>query len=135
MPESHSTPYPLPESTATRPALGRQLLVDLYGCNQDHLNNVTFVRQQLLEAAELAGATVIDETFHSFSPCGVTGTLTLKESHLSIHTWPEHRYAAVDIFTCGDAVDPWRAYESLKTAFAAERGSPMEIPRGRPDVV
>ena len=64
----------------------------------------------------------VDAHFHSFSPCGVTGTVSIQESHLSIHTWPEHLYAAVDIFTCGDSIDPWRAYESLKTALEADRG-------------
>ena len=135
MPETPSPPGPMSESTATRSTLGRQLLVDLYGCNQARLDDVTFVRMQLLEAAQQAGATVIGETFHSFTPCGVTGNLSLQESHLSIHTWPEHQYAAVDIFTCGDSVDPWRAYESLKAAFETERGSAMEIHRGRPDVL
>lgn len=123
------------EPTAIRSALGCQLLVDLYGCDRALLDDEAFVREQLLEAARQAGATVIGQTFHSFSPCGVTGTLSLQESHLSIHTWPEHRYAAVDIFTCGDSVDPWCAYESLKAAFEAKRGSAMEIHRGRPDVL
>ena len=118
-----------------RPALGRHLLVDLYGCARGLLDDVEYVRQGLLAAAEEVGATVVDAHFHSFSPCGVTGTVSIQESHLSIHTWPEHRYAAVDIFTCGDSIDPWRAYESLKTALQADRGSATEIHRGRPDLL
>ena len=135
MPETHNSSHPISASTSPRSALGCQLLVDLYGCDRAPLNDVTFVRKQLLEAARQAGATVIGETYHSVSPCGVTGTLSLQESHLSIHTWPEHQYAAVDIFTCGDSVDPWCACELLKAAFEAERGSAMEIHRGRPDVL
>lgn len=119
----------------SRPALGRHLLVDLYGCARGLLDDVEYVRQGLLAAAEQVGATVVDAHFHSFSPCGVTGTLSIQESHLSIHTWPEHLYAAVDIFTCGDSIDPWRAYESLKTALEADRGSATEIHRGRPDLL
>jgi spermidine synthase len=130
-----SLPRAISVDTPPRAALGRQLLVDLYGCDGQRLDDATYVRQHLLVAAEQAGATVIDAHFHSFEPCGVTGTVSIQESHLSIHTWPEHRYAAVDIFTCGDAVDPWRAYESLKIAFAADRGSAVEIHRGRPDLL
>ena len=116
-------------------ALGRHLLVDLYGCARGLLDDVEYVRRGLLAAAAQVGATVVDAHFHSFSPCGVTGTVSIQESHLSIHTWPEHLYAAIDIFTCGDSIDPWRAYESLKTALEADRGSAMEIRRGRPDLL
>ena len=130
-----SPSLPAPVDTRVRSALGRHLLVDLYGCARGLLDDVDHVRQGLLAAAEEAGATVVDAHFHSFSPCGVTGTVSIQESHLSIHTWPEHLYAAVDIFTCGDSIDPWRAYESLKTALEADRGSAMEIRRGRPDLL
>jgi spermidine synthase len=135
----NSTPDPMTGQTVTqnpnRGALGRQLLVDLYGCERERLNDEAYVRQQLLAAAVQAGATVIESHFHSFSPCGVTGTVSIQESHLSIHTWPEHAYAALDIFTCGDSVDPWCAYESLKAAFSADRGSALEVHRGRPDMM
>jgi len=128
------TPRPTPVDTPARSALGRQLLVDLYGCDRGLLDDLAYVRQHLMAAAEDAGATIIDAHFHSFLPCGVTGTVSIQESHLSIHTWPEHLYAAVDIFTCGDSVDPWRAYETLKAAFAADKGSAVEVHRGRPDL-
>lgn len=128
------TPGPPPVNAPPGSALGRQLLVDLYGCDRGLLDDLAYVRQHLMAAAEHAGATIIDAHFHSFSPCGVTGTVSIQESHLSIHTWPEHLYAAVDIFTCGNAVDPWRAYEALKAAFAAAKGSAVEIHRGRPDL-
>ena len=130
-----SPSLPAPVDTRVRSALGRHLLVDLYGCARGLLDDVDHVRRGLLAAAEEAGATVVDAHFHSFSPWGVTGTVSIQESHLSIHTWPEHLYAAVDIFTCGDSIDPWRAYESLKTALEADRGSAMEIRRGHPDLL
>ena len=128
-------PRPTPVDIPTSAALGRHLLVDLYGCARGRLDDLEFVRQCLLNAAEQAGATVIDSHFHGFSPSGVTGTVSIQESHLSIHTWPEHQYAAIDIFTCGSSVDPWRAYEALKIAFEADRGSAMEVHRGRPDLL
>ena len=127
--------HPTAVDTPTSSALGRHLLVDLYGCARGRLDDLDYVRQCLLNAAVQAGATVVDSHFHSFSPCGVSGTVSIQESHLSIHTWPEHLYAAVDVFTCGSSVDPWRAYESLKNAFEADRGSAMEVHRGRPDLL
>ena len=129
-PRTHPTPIDIQMGSA----LGRHLLVDLYGCARG-LDDLDYVRQCLLLAAEQAGATVVDSHFHGFSPSGVSGTVSIQESHLSIHTWPEHLYAAVDIFTCGSSVDPWRAYESLKSAFEADRGSAMEVHRGRPDLL
>ena len=135
MSETMGTSRPAPADAPTSAALGRHLLVDLYGCSRALLDDVDFVRQRLLAAAEEVGATVVNAHFHSFSPCGVTGTVSIQESHLSIHTWPEERYAAIHIFTCVGAIDPWRAYESLKSAFESDRGSAMEIHRGRPDLL
>ena len=85
----------------------------------------------MLEAATRSGATIINSVFHHFSPFGVSGVIVIQESHLAIHTWPEYRYAAVDLFTCGDSVNPWVSYESLKTAFEAEHGSAIELNRGQ----
>ena len=116
-------------------ALGTHLLLDLKGCNPDLLDDLEYVRQAMMGAAEEAGATVVGKSFHKFDPMGVTGIIAIAESHLCIHTWPEYRYAAVDIFTCGDSVDPWRAYESLKNDFEADRGAAMEVHRGRPDLL
>jgi len=85
----------------------------------------------MVTAANEAGATVINSTFHHFSPFGVSGVVVIQESHLAIHTWPEYRYAAVDLFTCGEPVDPWISYKYLKNAFQAGHGSSMEISRGQ----
>ncbi|GAB4061140.1 adenosylmethionine decarboxylase [Uliginosibacterium sediminicola] len=83
---------------------GRHLLLDLNLADSRHLSDVAGIERLLREAASLAGATVIHAHFHHFGPdMGVTGMLLLQESHISIHTWPEHAYAAVDIFMCGDA--------------------------------
>ena len=81
--------------------LGLHLLLDLRECNPSLLDNLNHIRLAMLRAAQDAGAHVIGESFHQFSPQGVTGILAIAESHISIHTWPEYRYAAADIFTCG----------------------------------
>ncbi|MDA0711108.1 MAG: polyamine aminopropyltransferase [bacterium] len=111
-------------------ALGRHVLVELHDCREDVLNNVADIELQMIAAAHAAGATVINTTFHHFAPMGVSGVVVIQESHLSIHTWPEQNFAAVDIFTCGLHVDPWRAVSYLKDAFRARRGDAQEIPRG-----
>ncbi len=85
----------------------------------------------MIHAAKEAGATVISSNFHHFSPFGVSGVVVIQESHLAIHTWPEYRYAAVDLFTCGNSVEPWISLDLLKKAFKAEHGSAIEINRGQ----
>lgn len=111
-------------------ALGRHLLVELTGCDPDRLADLEHVTTAMLQAAEAAGATIVGHAFHPFQPWGVSGVVIISESHLAIHTWPEHRYAAVDLFTCGGAVDPWKAHESLKRALGAEYASAVAIERG-----
>lgn len=111
-------------------ALGRQILVEFYDCDQSKLNDVKFVETALLEAAVAARATIISHSFHKFSPHGVSGVVVIAESHIAIHTWPEYRYAAVDIFTCGETIDPWVIQEILKESFDSKNVSSMEMKRG-----
>lgn len=110
-------------------ALGRHILVEFTGCNADILNDVAVIEKTMIEAAQKAGATVINTNFHHFSPWGVSGVVVIQESHLAIHTWPEYRYAAVDLFTCGETVDPWVSFEWLKTILEASY-SALEMKRG-----
>ncbi len=112
-------------------SLGRHILVEFHGCSAEILNDVPRIEHDMLEAATKSGATIINSVFHHFSPFGVSGVIVIQESHLAIHTWPEYRYAAVDLFTCGDSVNPWVSYESLKVAFEAEHGSAIELNRGQ----
>lgn len=84
----------------------------------------------MLRAAEETGATVIDTIFHQFSPQGVTGVIAIAESHLCIHTWPEHAYAAVDIFTCGEAFDPTEAANLIVEALESRDPELTEVERG-----
>lgn len=114
--------------------LGRHILVELYGSPSSVLNDVIRIEACMVKAARAANATVIDTSFHRFSPCGVSGVVVIHESHLSIHTWPEYGFAAVDLFTCGDSIDPWPAYEALKSDLKAAHGATREIERGQLDV-
>ena len=115
--------------------LGRHILVEFFNCSSEILNDVNAIEESMIQAAKIAEATIINSTFHHFSPYGVSGVVVIQESHLAIHTWPEFRYAAVDIFTCGETINPWIAYDFLKKAFEAEQGSAMEINRGAVDLL
>ena len=111
-------------------ALGRHFLLDLKDCNREVLNDLTYLQNALCSAAKNAGATVLGESFHRFSPQGVSGVVIIAESHFSLHTWPEHGYAAVDIFTCGDSVKPELAVDILTETLESKSPSFMEIKRG-----
>ena len=112
-------------------ALGRHIIAELYNCDLKKIDDVSFVEKVMLEAADESGATVINSTFHHFSPFGVSGVIVIQESHFSIHCWPEYGFASLDIYTCGDSVDPWIAYAFLKEKFEASHGSTMELNRGQ----
>jgi S-adenosylmethionine decarboxylase len=116
-------------------ALGRHLLIELYGCDVAMLDDIAGIEEHMRTAARKANSTVVNSTFHRFNPYGVSGVVVIAESHLSIHTWPEYGYAAVDIFTCGDSVDPWKAFEYLKDVMKSERESVLELQRGVYDKV
>lgn len=111
-------------------AVGTHLIVELHECNPDTLNDLQFLRRALITAAEGVGATIVGETFHQFSPYGVTGVVSIAESHLCIHTWPEYRYAAVDVFTCGTSLDPHGAVDLLVERLQSSNHSVVEIKRG-----
>ena len=111
-------------------ALGIHLILELQECRPDLLDDLDYVRQTLLEAAESTGATIIGDTFHKFSPQGVTGVVAIAESHLCIHTWPEHGYAAADIFTCGEAFSPHAAAQIIADKFACKSLDTREVTRG-----
>jgi S-adenosylmethionine decarboxylase len=111
-------------------ALGRHLLLELKNCNQEVLNDLDYIRDCLCETAEQIGATVVNHAFHQFNPYGVSGVVVIAESHLCIHTWPEHGYAAVDIFTCGDTIDPADGIDPLIEKLEARDHSFMELNRG-----
>ena len=111
-------------------ALGRHLLLELNNCNKEVLDDLDFVKDCLNEAAIQCGATVVGESFYHFSPCGVSGIVNIAESHISIHTWPEYKYAAVDVFTCGDTVEPEEAAKLIIERLEAKNHSLIELRRG-----
>ncbi|MTI84927.1 MAG: S-adenosylmethionine decarboxylase proenzyme [Firmicutes bacterium] len=113
--------------------LGRHVLAEIYGCDFDILNNIQKVERIMINAALEAGAEVREFVFHKFSPQGISGVVVISESHLAIHTWPELGYAAVDVFTCGDKVDPWDACNYLTEHFDAKQISATESKRGIPN--
>ncbi len=111
-------------------ALGRQVLVEFYQCDEAVLNDAVAIRAIMLEGVRRSGASIITDVFHSFAPQGVSGVIVIAESHVSIHTWPEFGYAAVDIFTCGTEIDP-RAVQAYAAArLASANVSSMELKRG-----
>ncbi len=111
-------------------ALGKHLLVELHGCNPELLKKVDVVKEILVSAAKVCKATIVDTSFHEFNPFGVSGVVVIAESHLSIHTWPEYRYAAVDIFTCGDVIKPEVAVDYIAARFRCKKPSILEMRRG-----
>lgn len=110
--------------------LGLHLLLELKECNPQLLDNLDYVRNALFGAAEGVGAHVIGESFHQFTPQGVTGILSIAESHISIHTWPEYSYAAADIFTCGSSFQPRDAARVLIDQFESKSPEITEVRRG-----
>ena len=113
--------------------LGRHVLAEIYECEFEILNDIKKVEELMVKAALEAGAEVREFVFHKFSPQGVSGVVVISESHLAIHTWPELGYAAVDVFTCGDTVDPWDACNYLVDKFGAGHMTATEIKRGISD--
>ena len=106
------------------------MILDLYECDSAHLDDLPWVQSALVNAARAAGATIVEVVFHKFAPWGISGVVVLAESHLAIHIWPENRYAAVDVFTCGDAVQPETASAFLARAFGAKYSVQRRFARG-----
>ena len=111
-------------------ALGNHLLIELKDCNPSILMNLQKVTDAMVSAAKEAKATIVDVSFHEFNPFGISGMVVIAESHLSIHTWPEYSYAAVDIFTCGDIIKPEVAAQYLINIFECTNPSIVEKKRG-----
>jgi len=111
-------------------ALGRHVLAEMYGCDPGALDSVERVRDVMVDSAIKAGAEVREVAFHKFSPQGVSGVVVISESHLAVHTWPEFGYAAVDVFTCGETVDPWDAINAIAEQFRSQQLTASEIKRG-----
>jgi S-adenosylmethionine decarboxylase len=111
-------------------ALATHIVCELSGCDAIKLTDVDAVSDMMMEAALEANATVVTRAFHRFQPQGVSGVVVIQESHLSIHTWPETGYAAMDFYTCGDHTDPWAACEYAAKVLGAKTMRTTELKRG-----
>lgn len=114
--------------------LGRHILAEFTDCNREILNNYSAMEEALTEAARQSGATIVQTVFHQYNPHGVSGVIVIAESHISIHTWPEYGYAAVDFFTCGDRVNPWKGCRYLEEKLGSQSVYTQEMNRGIPSV-
>ena len=113
----------------------KHFLLELYGCDYEKSNDESFLRCTLTNAAKLANATVLNLISNKFEPQGVTAIALLAESHISIHTWPESNYSAVDIFTCGQNMMPEVASQYLIKSLLAKEHSLRVIERNPPQAV
>jgi S-adenosylmethionine decarboxylase proenzyme len=111
-------------------ALAKHLLIELKDCNTDLLNDMEYLRTVLTDVAKYIGAAVIKDSFYQFSPQGISGVVIIAESHISIHTWPEYNFAAVDVFTCGDVIEPKNAIKPLAEKLKAKSTTYIELKRG-----
>jgi len=110
--------------------VGHHYIVEGSGCNPDVISRVEQVEQALVSAAEVADVQIWAISFHRFRPMGVSGVVVISESHLSVHTWPEVGYVALDIFTCGDRAKPEAAVQHALKAFGATNMHITEVTRG-----
>lgn len=108
---------------------GKHYLVEFIGCDPKRIRTVKEVKEPFLEAARLSGATMLGNQFHQFKPQGMSAMIFIAESHFSLHTWPEHGYAAFDVLTCG-VMEPERAIEHLKVFFKAKSVEVRILSRG-----
>lgn len=110
--------------------LGRHVLCEAFECDSDYLNDEKRICQILTAAAEVAKTELRDLMVETFTPYGITAVAIVSESHLSIHTWPELGYAAIDVFTCGDKSDPVAAAEFIARQLDSAFVTQNEIKRG-----
>ena len=112
--------------------VGKHCILEVYECDEAKLNDEAFLRTTITASAKFAGARLLNLITHRFEPQGVTGLALLAESHISIHTWPEARYAAVDVFTCGDHTMPEKACEFLIRELSSKSHSLRSFSRATP---
>lgn len=111
-------------------SLGSHLLIELFDCDPASLEQEDTVGSAMIDAAKASEATIVTDSFHEFKPYGVSGAVIIQESHYTIHTWPEHRYAAVDLFYCGGTIYVDRAIEVLRARFSPGRIKFLVVRRG-----
>ncbi len=107
--------------------IGEQLIIELYGCDTDIIDDVPAMEKIMLAGAKAANATVVTHEFHQFAPQGVSGAVIVAESHLAIHTWPEDGYCTLDIFTCGDHTNNAAALQKIKEGVKATHYQVVDV--------
>lgn len=115
--------------------LGYQTTIDFYNCKNDAINSCKHIENTLLEVAKIIGLTVVNTTIHEFSPIGVSGVVVIEESHIAIHTWPEHNYVAIDFFTCNNSFSLTEGIEWLQKQFDASHFTTENLTRGSLDKI
>lgn len=109
--------------------MGRHVISELWGCDFEKLNDIHGIEETFVQAALNSGAEIREVAFHKFAPQGVSGVVIISESHLTIHSFPEHGYASIDVYTCGD-LDPNIAADYIAEALGAQTRENIELPRG-----
>ncbi len=109
--------------------LGKHLLAEFYDCDVTILDSISQIESIMIEAVNVAGATIVQPVFHKFAPQGVSGVVVIAESHFAIHTWPEHAYASVDLYSCGE-IDQMAALRFMKDKFKCKKYQVSSIERG-----
>ena len=110
--------------------LGTHILAEFTNCDYATLDNTELIKKHLTASARVSGATIVQSVFHRYNPHGVSGVIVIAESHVSIHTWPEYGYAAVDIFTCDEELNHEKSKALLIERFAAKRHQSRFLLRG-----
>ena len=111
--------------------IGYQILIDLYDCDYEKMEDLDYIKNMMKGLSEVLGTTIRDEAFHKFSPYGISGVLIIAESHLAIHTWPDYKYAGIDLFTCAKKLNTDKAIEFLCQSLNTKNYEIKEINRGK----
>lgn len=112
-------------------SISYQVLIDLYDCDYDKMEDLDYIKNVMHKLSEILGTTIKKEAFHQFSPYGISGVLIIAESHLTIHTWPEYKYAGIDLFTCSKKLNIEEAVKFLCESLNTTKYEIKEINRGK----
>jgi S-adenosylmethionine decarboxylase len=113
--------------------LGRHIIAEVYTNRSDIITNREMMEKILDEACKAGNLTVLEKSFYEFTPEGLSGMYFLAESHISFHSWPEHGYIALDIYTCGG--DGWKAFKTILDKIEAKEVYYAYLRRGKPNVL
>lgn len=110
--------------------LGKHAIIDIKNCKDCDIDDMNFIKTTLMDSCKSANLTVVDNKFHKFDPIGISGVIVLAESHIAIHTWPEYQFVAIDVFTCGQAINPRIVCETIAKKLNSDQIVIKEFNRG-----